>query len=244
MPLVQRRRTRQSSVLLQYFLKLQDSVRASCDDDFKSIIMKNQILYWIVAFLAIGVAGYSIYGYLILEPGSTVTKAMMSVYQSHKITIMLHAFFASIALTIGVPQFNSKFRTKFPRLNLICRNIYFGSVIIGSITGLLLAFTAQGGLVNLFGFGLLAIIWMYSCIKSILSLRNNDMESFRIWIVRNYALTFAAVTLRIYLGLFFATLGYAKFDYFYPTLGFLCWVPNLIFCEWFLLSKLNKKSKT
>jgi Predicted membrane protein (DUF2306) len=200
----------------------------------------KKIPFYILAFLAFGVAGYAIYGYLILQPGSTVTPNMMAVYQSHKITIVLHALFASIALVLGVPQMNAKFRSKFPKLNLILRKIYFGSVIIASITGFMLAFTAQGGLANTFGFGILAVIWFYSCILAIMASNSNDMPGFRLWIIRNYTLTFAAVTLRIYLGLFFAFLGYKQFDYFYPTLGFLCWVPNLVVSEWFLIPWLKK----
>lgn len=54
---------------------------------------------------------------------------------------------------------------------------------------------------------------------------------------RNYALTFAAVTLRIYMGLFFAV-G-LDFEEFYPSLAWLCWVPNLILVEWWLLRRGN-----
>jgi hypothetical protein len=113
--------------------------------------------------------------------------------------------------------------------------------VIGGITGLFLAFHVQGGMVNTFGFGMLAIAWLYSCYMAIRSIRIDDFTAFKIWIVRNYALTFAAVTLRIYLGIFMGTMGYLKFDQFYPILGFLCWVPNLIFIEWFALHKSKTK---
>ena len=58
--------------------------------------------------------------------------------------------------------------------------------------------------------------------------------------IRNYALTFAGVTIRIYLGLFFAS-G-LKFEEFYPSLAWLCWVPNLILVEWWLLPGRNRQS--
>lgn len=203
----------------------------------------KKILFYLLAISAIFVSVYAIIGYLILTPGSSVTPAMMEVYRIHRLTIVFHALFASIALAIGVPQMSHKFREKYPKLNLTFRKIYFISVIIASITGFMLAFTSQGGLVNTFGFGILAVIWFYSCIRAILADRSNDMPAFRLWMVRNYTLTFAAVTLRIYLGLFFATLGYDQFDNFYPTLGFLCWVPNIVVSEWFLIPWLSRKSK-
>jgi hypothetical protein len=58
--------------------------------------------------------------------------------------------------------------------------------------------------------------------------------------IRNYALTFAAVTLRIYLGLFFA--ARMEFSDFYPSLAWLCWVPNLILTEWWLLRRNSEVS--
>ena len=201
----------------------------------------KSIYFWLIAFLAFGVAGYAIFAYLVLTPGDLVSPGQKIVYTTYRLEIILHALFASIALAIGVPQLNKNFRDKHPKTNIIFRNIYFFSVIVGAITGLFLAFHAQGGLANIFGFALLAVIWLYSCFMAIWSLQKNDFGNFRIWIVRSYALTFAAVTLRIYLGIFMATMGYLRFGEFYPVLGFLCWVPNLILVEWFLLQKTTPK---
>ena len=53
--------------------------------------------------------------------------------------------------------------------------------------------------------------------------------------IRSLGLCFAAVTLRIYLGAFFA-LG-VPFEQFYTALAWLCWVPNLVVVEWFLLKR-------
>lgn len=196
----------------------------------------NTVLFWIISILSIGVAGYAIYGYLVLTPG-TLFPMQLATYAIYRAEIVLHALFASIALVTGLPQMNRKFRERFPKTNIFLRRIYFVSVVIGAITGFLLAFHAKGGLVNTFGFGMLAVIWLFSCYKAFMSVKIDDFPNFRIWIVRNYTLTFAAVTLRIYLGIFFGTLGYLQFDSFYPTLGFLSWVPNLLITEWFILGK-------
>ncbi len=50
--------------------------------------------------------------------------------------------------------------------------------------------------------------------------------------LRNFALTFAAVTLRIYLNVF-AAIG-VDFSESYPVVAWLAWVPNLILIEWYL----------
>ena len=47
--------------------------------------------------------------------------------------------------------------------------------------------------------------------------------------IRSFALTFAAVMLRIYLPL--AQVAGIPFDVSYPVISFLCWVPNLLVAE-------------
>jgi Predicted membrane protein (DUF2306) len=52
---------------------------------------------------------------------------------------------------------------------------------------------------------------------------------------RSYALTLAAVALRIYMPLSFA-LGIG-FEDAYQVVSWLCWVPNLVFVEAWLLPR-------
>ena len=47
--------------------------------------------------------------------------------------------------------------------------------------------------------------------------------------VRNFALTFAAVTLRLYLPA--SMVAGLAFERAYPVIAWLCWVPNLIVAE-------------
>lgn len=56
---------------------------------------------------------------------------------------------------------------------------------------------------------------------------------------RNVALTFAAVTLRLYLGPLMA-LG-VPFELAYPAVAWLCWVPNLVVAERAFLQSAAKQ---
>jgi len=67
--------------------------------------------------------------------------------------------------------------------------------------GFALATRSQGGLVTHVGFGLLAILWFGTTAAAYFSIRRGDQVSHRRWMIRGYALTFAAVTLRWYLPL-------------------------------------------
>ena len=60
-------------------------------------------------------------------------------------------------------------------------------------------------------------------------------QTHRAWMYRSYALTLAAVTLRIYLPLAgIAGIGFADS---YPAISWMCWVPNLLVVEWFILTR-------
>src|SRR5260370_20371385 len=51
--------------------------------------------------------------------------------------------------------------------------------------------------------------------------------------IRSYALTLAAVTLRIYLPA--SQIAGIPFPDAYQTISWLCWVPNLVVAEWWIL---------
>lgn len=52
--------------------------------------------------------------------------------------------------------------------------------------------------------------------------------------VRSYALTLPAVTLRIYLPV--SLIAGVHFMVAYPAIAWLCWVPNAIAAEWLIRS--------
>jgi len=114
--------------------------------------------------------------------------------------------------------------------------VYLTAVLIGGTGGFMLATMAVGGLVARVGFVLLAALWLYSGTQAYLAIRRGDVENHRQWMVRNFSLTFAAVTLRIHLGILTAGFGYS-FDEAYPTVAWLSWVPNLVIAEWFLVRR-------
>ena len=56
--------------------------------------------------------------------------------------------------------------------------------------------------------------------------------------IRNYSLTFAAVTLRIYLPLLTTFAFNGEFIPSYHIVAWLCWVPNIIVAE-VIISKMK-----
>ncbi len=203
---------------------------------------KNQFIENILLVSSILMFIYSFVGYVFLPPG-TLAPPLKPSFDSNTLAIISHAVFSSIAIVSGVIQLRKSFRDKHPVLNIHLRKIYFVSVLFGGVTGLYLAFFAYAGFANVVGFSLLAVLWLLTTFNAYIAQKNDDIETYKVWIIRSFALTFAAVTLRIYMGIFFIIFGYRQFDYFYATLGFLCWIPNIVIIEWmYLLPKFKKRS--
>ena len=60
----------------------------------------------------------------------------------------------------------------------------------------------------------------------------------RKWMIRSFALTFAAVTLRIYLAIL--PMLPVAFIGAYRAISFLCWVPNALVAELWLRQRLQQ----
>lgn len=90
------------------------------------------------------------------------------------------------------------------------------------------------------GLGLLSVFWLTSAYQALNRVKNRKIQDHRNWVIRNYSLTFAAVTLRIWLPLFVLLFGLQQFEVSYTVIAWLAWVPNLIIAELFIRQRLNK----
>lgn len=141
-----------------------------------------------------------------------------------------HISFGGLALLVGWMQFNQKWRSRYIRLHRTIGTIYMISVLLSSIAGFYIALFAEGGVITMTGFGLLALTWLFTDLKGYISIRRLDIVHHRQWMLRNYALAFAAVTLRIYLPICTALLNIPFLNAYRP-ISWLCWIPNLIVAE-------------
>lgn len=148
------------------------------------------------------------------------------------LTFVFHVGAAPIALIVGALQFNQSIRSKRPAIHRWLGRIYVAAVMVGGISGLGLAVNAIGGPLAGLGFGLLAVLWMVFSVQGVRMARARQFAKHRRWMIRSFALTFAAVTLRIYLaGFLIAGVEYGPASVY---LGWMCWVPNLLVVQWWL----------
>lgn len=184
----------------------------------------------LLMFLSLGVAGYAIAVYGFLPLGSALHPDMRTTYEVQRFGIYTHVFASVFALLIGPLQFSARLRAQRPIVHRWLGRFYLGvGVLIGGMAGLYMAFHAFGGIVARCGFGLLAILWLYTGLRAYLAIRARDVTAHRRWMVRNFALAFAAVTLRLWLP--GSVVSGIPFEAAYPVIAWLCWVPNLVVAE-------------
>ena len=103
------------------------------------------------------------------------------------------------------------------------------SVAASGLAGLYLAPGGDARATFGIGFITLALVWLYTGAKAYVAIRRGDVAAHRRWMIRNYALTYAAVTLRVEMPLLIV--GGLSPVVALNVVSWLCWVPNLLVVE-------------
>lgn len=188
---------------------------------------------YIIAFLAVVVSLYAL-SYYFNAQGFLPSKGNLTTKMYWRTAFFVHAGSGAIALGIGWLQFLQKYRKKNINLHRITGKIYAISILgFASTSGMVLAFNATGGLVSTLGFGCLAFAWFYTTLQGWLFIVKGNILQHRLWVTRSYAITLAAVTLRIWLPL--AQAYNLPMQEAYPAISWFCWVPNVLVTEWLII---------
>jgi hypothetical protein len=192
--------------------------------------MKLKNLSWIpFAFFAVAIGLYPLVYYFFDMHGKGLfagkTKELLENVAWHT-AFYIHITFGGIALLIGWTQFSKNLRNRYLNTHRMIGKIYVASVILSSLAGFYIALFASGGIISTLGFGSLAAVWFFTVLMAYTSIIKKEIKQHENWMIRNYALTFAAVTLRIYLPL--SQIMHIDFITAYRVISWICWVPNLI----------------
>ena len=96
------------------------------------------------------------------------------------------------------------------------------SVLFSGIAGLYITFYASGGIETKLGFGFLALLWLITTIMAYITIKKKKIIKHQKWMIRSYALCFAAVTLRLWMPILPAVFN-LDFSEAYPIISWLCW---------------------
>ncbi len=192
-----------------------------------------------MTLLAIGVSAYAFAYVGIPEFNMSAFKQRL---MSAPVAMWSHLLGGGVALLLGTFQVYPPIRNRFIGWHRTLGKVYLLAILFGGLGGLYMSWFSTGGWITHVGFGLLAIGWLYTGAMAYTSIRKGDVPAHRAWMIRNYALTLAAVTLRIYLPI--SQIAGIEFIPAYQAISWLCWVPNLIVAEWVFVRGLSRPSAT
>jgi uncharacterized membrane protein YozB (DUF420 family) len=167
------------------------------------------------------------YGFLRLKQDAIATGWYLPAYYAH-------VLIAAVILLIGIFQVNPTFGLRWRKTHRLLGKIYVGGILFFSAPGgLVMSMFINRGPVVQASFVLQCSLWFLFTWMAFVRIRQRDIPAHRQWMLRSFALTLAAITLRVYVFLSSWSFDLGQ-PTAYATIAWLSWVPNLLICEWYL----------
>lgn len=167
-----------------------------------------------------------------------------------QVALYLHAISGGVALSIGPFQFFERFRHRRPVFHRLCGLVYMACIVLGSVSAFIMAPGMVSGVSGESSLILLGILWLWTGWQGVANAIRGRVDQHRKWMIRNFSLTFAAVTLRLWLLLMLLLLWPSLGRHYggdfgrmfidaYSMIMWLSWVPNIVLAEWILRRQAN-----
>lgn len=147
-------------------------------------------------------------------------------YRANLPVVVLHGVTAVVAMMAGLPQFLPVVRTRWPRVHRALGMSYAGSIVLAALSAFQMGTRAYGPRWFLC---VMSVLWAWTTWRAVAAARRRRFAEHAAWMVRSYALTFGAVTVRVYLSIF-AAHGYPMPE-IYSLAVYAGWLPNLALAE-------------
>jgi uncharacterized membrane protein len=152
-----------------------------------------------------------------------------------------HVFSSIFLLMAGFTQFSSPFKKGYRRVHSLAGKMYVVILLfVSGPAGLIMAVYANGGWPSQLAFTLLSVLWLWTTAKAWLAIRRGDFLIHGEWMMRSYALTLSALTLRAWKFLIVMVLHPRPMDV-YMVVAWLGWIPNLLIAEWLIRKHYTNK---
>ena len=193
---------------------------------------------WLLSAVAVIVGSVLVLPYVLFDVD---TSRIETSSQLHYGLLVAHVFTAFIALVLGPLQFIGSLRARRKVHRVIGRTYLFAGVVPAALTGIPVALLS-GRLLTQIGLAVPAVLWLVTGWLAYRAARRRDFTAHRAWMMRNYALTFLAVTARILVPLFMLAQlpfrpGVAPDQLaaeMIPVGQALSWIVNLVIVEYML----------
>ena len=203
---------------------------------------------WIAFVIGILYASYLLLllslPYLEMRRGIDFLKTKQLIYhiKHWRTSFYIHVFTSILVITSGLFQFSKTILNNYPKIHRVSGSIYLvTTLLISGPAALVMSFYANGSYPAQISFVILSILWLGTTFLAYYYVRKKDYEKHGKWMVRSYALTLSAVSLRLYSYLF--DVFHLRMDPvdLYILLSWLSWTLNLIVAEILIKRGLIKR---
>lgn len=155
-----------------------------------------------------------------------------------------HVYSSIFILLAGFTQFSKAILKKYKKLHRSIGMLYVVLILLFSApTGFIMGIHANGGLVAQFFFITLSVLWWWFTFKALQTARNRDFNAHRQFMIRSFALTLSAITLRLWKVILVKLFEPAPMD-LYIIISGLGWIPNLLIAELLIMGAVKTKRKS
>lgn len=146
----------------------------------------------------------------------------------------IHVFSSIFTLCAGFTQFSDYVLKKNKKLHKLVGKIYAYDVMcVNFPAGMIMAIYANGHIQSKIAFVILDCLWFWFTYKAVSAIKNGDKKNHRKYMIRSYALTFSAITLRTWKIIFSSLFNFYPLT-LYMIDAWMGFVPNLLFAEWYI----------
>jgi uncharacterized membrane protein len=174
-----------------------------------------------------------------IDPGFEELKpASVSKSIVWRIVLYIHIWCGVIALSIGWIQFSKWMLTKYKKWHRNIGKLYIITALICAFSGFYIGWYATGGWLAISGFISVSIISFYSTYRGFQFIKGGDIKNHQNCMTYSYATFFAAVTLRLYIGL--STIFTDEYILAYSIIAWISWLPNLLVAKYINSKRISE----
>jgi uncharacterized membrane protein len=202
-----------------------------------------QIFKYLSAYLILSVGTLLMLRTIIEYTSFDSTVGFLKVKQEYlaisfwKVAFYTHVFSSVFTLLAGFTQFTSLILKDYPRVHRVVGKMYVSNILLINFpAALIMAIYANGLLPSKIAFIILDCLWFWFTYKAWIEISRGHVEAHRKFMIRSYALTCSALTLRSWKLILSY---YLQLDplLLYMIDAWMGFVPNLLFAEWWIWTK-------
>ncbi len=167
-----------------------------------------------------------------------LTKQNVLYLKIWRYSFYTHISCSLIVLFTGVFQFVKKIQIEYKSIHRKLGFVYlFLVLLVCAPSGTIMAIYANGGILSKTSFLITSILWWIFTFNAFLNIKQKNIQKHEANMIRSYALTLSAVSLRLYV-LILPHFIHLHAQEMYTLVAWMSWIPNILFAEFIIRRKL------